>query len=95
MTEKNNLSQKFVTYKWLFATAGSILATLVLLLSLFWGSVGSALNGKVDNKVFEERTGNISKNIKEMNEILKTNQSQLQEIDLKLVRIDINVKKGR
>lgn len=95
MTEKNNLSQKFVTYKWLFATALSILATFVLFLSLFQGNVKSALNEKVDYKVFEERTGNISNRIKEMNEILKESQIKLQDIDLKLNRIDINVKKSK
>lgn len=95
MTEKNNLTQKFVTYKWLFATAVSILATLILLLSLFQGNVKSALNEKVDYKIFEERTGNISNYIKEMNEILKETQNKLQEIDLKLTRIDTNVKKSK
>ena len=95
MTEKNNLSQRFVTYKWLFATAVSILGTLILLLSLFQGNVKSALSEKVDIKIFEERTGNISAQINELKNILKESQGRLWEIDQKLYRIESNVKKSK
>ena len=95
MNEKNSMIQRFVTYKWLFATAISILGVFILTLSLFQGNIKSALNEKIDTKIFEERTGNISAQINELKNIMKENQNRLWEIDLKLSRIDANVKKNK
>lgn len=77
--------ERFVTYKWLLAQTIALIATIISVGFLIHGSMTTALDGKVSREIFDERTGSLCGDIKEIKDSIKS-------IEEKIISIERNVK---
>lgn len=86
---------KFVTYKWLFATAVSLLIITLGFSYFFFGSITQALQGKADVKWVEERANLNATRITILNTQLDKMESKQDEILRELYAIKSLIRNGK